>query len=231
MFYSSSPEFLLLIIVPMVLALWAQMRVSSVYTKWSQVGSRSGLTGAEVASAVMRSAGIDNVEITEIPGHLTDHYDAKNKRLALSSENFHGTSLAALGVAAHESGHAIQDKEKYAALEARLNLVPITNIASTLLPLAVFGGFIFRMFGLLYLGIGAYFVLMIFQLVTMPVEFDASRRALQRLKGLGILTADEMVGARQTLKAAAWTYVAAFVAALGNLLHLLIVVNGRRRSL
>ncbi len=229
MYYFPGSEYLLLIIFPMILGLWAQMRVGGVYAKWSRVGSRSGMTGAEVADAVMRSAGIDNVEIVEIAGHLTDHYDAQNKRLALSSENFRGTSLAALGVSAHESGHAIQDKQNYPALQMRMSLVPITNFASSLLPLAIFGGFIFHMFGLLYLGIGAYLILTVFQLVTMPVEFDASRRALQRLEGLGILTADEMVGARETLKAAAWTYVAAFIAALGWLLHLLLVVNNRRR--
>lgn len=229
MFFLNEPIFLLLVIGPMILGLWAQMRVGNVYAKWSRISSRSGLSGAEVASAVMRSAGVDNVEIVEIPGHLTDHYDAGNKRLALSSENFHGTSLAALGVAAHESGHAIQDKVNFPALKMRMDLVPITNFACSLLPLSLFGGFVFRMPGLIYLGIVAYFILAIFQMVTMPVEFDASRRALNRLQGLGILTADEMVGARQTLKAAAWTYVAAFIAALGNLLQLLMVVLGERR--
>lgn len=229
MFFRNESAFLLLIIVPMVLALWAQLRVGSVYAKWSRVGSRSGLSGREVASAVMRSAGVDNVEIVEISGHLTDHYDAQKKRLALSSENYHGTSLAALGVAAHESGHAIQDKVNFPALKMRMDLVPVTNFASSLLPLVIFGGFLFRSLRFLELGIVVYLLLTIFQLITMPVEFDASRRALKRLQGLGILTADEMVGARETLRAAAWTYVAAFVAALGNLLQLLLVVQGERR--
>ncbi len=222
-------EYLLLFIVPIVLGLWAQMRVSSTYAKWSQVGSRTGMTGAEVANAVMRSAGIDNVDIVEIPGHLTDHYDAQNKRLALSSENYHGTSLAALGVAAHESGHAIQDKEHYAALNMRMQLVPITNFASSLLPMIIIGAIFFRIFGLIYIAIGVYLILSVFQLVTMPVEFDASRRALQRLQGLGILSGEEMVGARDVLKAAAWTYVAAFIASLGTLLYYLSLVSGNRR--
>src|SRR5476649_1565903 len=132
-------DFIFLIIIPLVLGLWAQMRVSSTYAKWARVGSRSGMNGREVAGAVMRSAGIDNVDIVEIPGHLTDHYDAQNKRLALSSENYHGTSLAALGVAAHESGHAIQDKEKYAPLNLRMQLVPVSNFACSLLPAIMIG--------------------------------------------------------------------------------------------
>jgi uncharacterized protein len=222
---------LILVGVPILLGLWAQMRVSSTYSRWSRVGSRSRLTGAEVAAAVMRSAGIDNVDIVEIPGHLTDHYDPQHKRLALSSENYRGTSLAALGVAAHESGHAIQDKEHYAALRLRMNLVPMTNFACTLLPVVIIGAFLFRILGLLWIGVGFYIILAIFQLITMPVEFDASRRALQRLQGLGILDQQEMVGARDTLKAAAWTYVAAFVAALGTLLYYLMLATGggRRR--
>lgn len=228
-FHIMLPEYLLLVIVPIMLAFWAQMRVSSTYARWSQVGSRSGMTGMEVAGAVMRSAGIDNVDIVEIPGHLTDHYDAQNKRLALSSENYHGTSLAALGVAAHESGHAIQDKVHYPALSLRMQLVPVTNFASSLLPIIIIGAFFFGFFKLIYAAVAFYLILAIFQLVTMPVEFDASHRALQRLQGLGILTGEEMVGARAVLKAAAWTYVAAFVAALGNLLYYLSLVSGNRR--
>ena len=161
-------EFILFIIVPALLGLWAQTHVGGVYAKWSRVGSRSGMTGAEVARAIMRSAGIDHVEIVPIPGHLTDHYDAHNKRLALSAENFHGTSLAALGVAAHESGHAIQDKEHFAALEMRLSLLPITNFASSILPLVILGGLVFEEFGLISIGIVLYLILAAFQLVTMP---------------------------------------------------------------
>jgi Zn-dependent membrane protease YugP len=224
-------EYIFLIIIPVALGLWAQMRVSSTYAKWSQVGSRAGMTGAEVAKAVMRSAGIDNVDIVEIPGHLTDHYDAQNKRLALSSENYHGTSIAALGVSAHESGHAIQDKERYAALEMRMQLVPMTNFACSLLPAIMIGSLFLGFFGpkLIIAVIAIYLILTVFQLVTMPVEFDASRRALQRLNGLGILTSDEMVGARAVLKAAAWTYVAAFIASLGTLLYYLSLLSGNRR--
>jgi len=222
-------EWLFLLIFPLILGLWAQMRVSSTYAKWSQVGTRSGMTGRDVASAVMRSAGIDDVEIVEIPGKLTDHYDSRNKRLALSSANYHGTSIAALGVSAHESGHAIQDKIHYPALHFRMGLVPISNFACTYAPMIIFGGYILHMLGLIYLGIVGYCILTVFQLVTLPVEFNASSRALERLQGLGILDAQEMVGARDTLKAAAWTYVAAFIASLGTLLYYLSLISGNRR--
>jgi len=245
------PEYIILVIIPIFLGFWAQSRVSNAYAKWSKVASRGGLTGAEVADAVMRSAGIDDVrvvdlqkgqcpsdraigtgvtsvEIVPISGHLTDHYDPVNKRLSLSSENFYGTSLAALGVAAHESGHAIQDRVGYRAMNLRMSLVPATNFACSLLPFIMFGGFFFHLFGLIYLAVGVYLVLTVFQLVTLPVEFDASHRAIQRLDGLGILSADELVGAKDMLNAAGWTYVAAFVAALGNLLYFLLMISGNR---
>jgi uncharacterized protein len=221
-------EYILLLIVPLILGLWAQARVGHAYSKWSQVGSRGRLTGAEVADAVMRAGGVNDVNIVEIPGHLTDHYDPTKKQLALSTENFRGTSLAALGVSAHESGHALQDKVGYPAMRLRMGLVPATNFASTLLPIIIIGGFWFRMSGMITLGVGVYLVLTIFQLVTMPVEFDASRRALKQLQGLGILQPDEMEGAREVLVAAAWTYVAAFVAALGNLIYFLSLASGGR---
>jgi len=227
--YGSFGPYIFLILIPIFLGMWAQHRVSGTYAKWSKVGSRGRLTGAEVADAVMRSGGVNDIEIVEIPGHLTDHYDPGKKRLCLSSENYRGTSLAALGVAAHESGHALQDKVHYPALHLRMNLVPATNFASSLLPLVMIGGFYFRIMGLIELGVGVFLILTVFQLITLPVEFDASKRALQRLNGLGILQGDEMVGARDTLNAAGWTYVAAFVASLSNLLYLVLQMQGGRR--
>ena len=134
-------EFLALIIIPLIIGMYAQMRVSGSYSRFSQVRSRGGLTGLDAARAVLRSAGIDDVEIVPIEGHLTDHYDPTRKVLALSRENYSGTSLAALGVAAHEAGHAIQHKEKYAPLQLRMSLVPITNFACSLLPIVMLGGF------------------------------------------------------------------------------------------
>jgi Zn-dependent membrane protease YugP len=216
------PVFWLLFIVVFVFAFYAQMRVSSAYAKNVQIPSRGRITGREAAEAVMARAGITDVEIVEIPGHLTDHYDPLNKRLCLSSENYRGTSLAALGVATHESGHAIQHKVGYRALQARMALVPVTQFTSSLLPFIMFGGFFFGFGGMLLdLGIIVYAVLSLFQLITLPVEFDASRRAKVELVSLGILDRDEMPGVNETLNAAALTYVAAFITALLHLLHLL----------
>ena len=172
----------------------------------------------------MAHAGITDVEITEIEGHLTDHYDPMHKRLVLSSENYRGTSLAALGVAAHEAGHAIQHKEGYAMLNWRMALVPATQIVSQVLPFIILASW-FLVRGLtgviLDVAIICYAVLSLFQLITLPVEFDASRRAKVQLVELGILDRDEMPGVNQTLDAAALTYVAAFVSALLNLIYLL----------
>jgi uncharacterized protein len=224
-----SPLFLVLIVPTILLALYAQMRVSRAYSKNARIPSRGHITGAEAAQAVMHQAGIRDVTIVTVRGHLTDHYDPIHKRLALSEENYHGTSLAALGVAAHEAGHAIQHKAGYAALQARMALVPVTQIASQILPLVMIGGLFFRGFGpmLLNLGILVYFILTIFHLVTLPVEFDASRRAKQQLVSLGILSRDEMPGVSETLSAAALTYVAAFV---GSLAYLLYLLAGRSRD-
>lgn len=214
--------FLFLIIIPIIVGLWAQMKVKSAYSKYVQVPSRGRITGREAAHAVMASAGIHDVEIVECHGTLTDHYDPTHKRLALSRDNYRGSSLAALGVAAHEAGHAIQHKQEYAPLKTRMALVPITGFASQFLPIVMFGGF-FLGFGPLTinLGIAIYLVLTVFQLVTLPVEFDASKRARAQLVGLGIVDRDEMEGVTKTLDAAAYTYVAAFVSSLGWLLYFL----------
>jgi uncharacterized protein len=222
------PLFWLLFILVLLFALYAQIRVTSAYGKNSQIPSRGRITGREAAAAVMQRAGIDDVEIVEIPGHLTDHYDPLNRRLCLSSENYRGTSLAALGVATHESGHAIQHKVGYRALQARMALVPATQFASNLLPLIMVGGFFFGLGGMLLdLGIVIYAILSLFQLITLPVEFDASRRAKVELVQLGILDRDEMPGVNETLNAAALTYVAAFVTAL---MHLLWLLSMRRND-
>jgi Zn-dependent membrane protease YugP len=219
---------MVLIVVVMILSLYAQFRVSSVYNRNAQIPSRGKITGREAAEAVMSSAGIADVEIDETDGHLTDHYDPINKRLVLSSENYHGTSLAALGVAAHEAGHAIQHKIGYSMLHLRMALVPATNIVSRVLPVVMVIGFFFArgLSGMLLdVAILCYAVLTVFQLVTLPVEFDASRRAKVQLVNLGIIDRDEMPGVEQTLSAAALTYVAAFVS---SLLYLLYLLSSRR---
>ena len=225
--------YIVLIGVPLLLGLYAQMRVMSAYRKNVQIPSRNGITGRAAAAAVMESAGIHDVEIVEVEGMLSDHYDPSNKRLALSPDNFHGTSLAALGVAAHEAGHAIQDKVGYGMMAVRQSLVPAVQVAS---PIAmILGGFAIYLVGgamgglLLKIAIGALAVITVFQFVTLPVEFDATARAKRQLVQLGIVDPDEMAGVHETLDAAALTYVAAFVASLGQMLHLIMLLTGGSR--
>ncbi|MBP8256618.1 MAG: zinc metallopeptidase [Opitutaceae bacterium] len=223
---------IILVIIPMLFGMYAQFRISRAYNKNVQVPSRGHITGAEAAEAVMRAAGVSGVEIVEVPGQLTDHYDPINKRLALSQENFRGTSLAALGVSAHEAGHAIQHKVGYAMMTVRQTLVPATKIAAGVANFVLIAGILLISSAiggkLLVLGALALAVICLFQLVTLPVEFDASRRAKQQLVNLGILGRDEMPGVNETLDAAALTYVAAFVASLGSLLQILLLISGRR---
>jgi len=227
---------ILLIIVPMLFGLYAQSRVRSAYNKNVRIASRGRITGREAAEAVMRSAGVHGVEIIKVPGELTDHYDPIRRRLALSEMNYHGTSLAALGVAAHEAGHAIQHKVGYSMMKVRQTLVPATQIASSISSYVIMAGILLLSFAgsafgynLLAVGAWALGVIVVFQLVTLPVEFDASRRAKAQLVTLGIVDKDEMKGVHETLDAAALTYVAAFVAALGSLLHILLILAGGNR--
>jgi uncharacterized protein len=221
---------IILIGVPLLMGLWAQMRVMSAYQKNVQIPSRGGITGREAAAAVMQSAGINDVEIVEVEGMLSDHYDPTHKRLALSPDNYHGTSLAAVGVAAHEAGHAIQHKVGYAMMSFRQTMAPAVQFAAPIayiiigLGLWMLGGFMIK------IAIAGMVVLTVFQLVTLPVEFDATRRAKVQLVNLGIVDADEMPGVHETLDAAALTYVAAFVSSLGQLLHLLLIFGGGRRD-
>ncbi len=215
--------YLLFIGVPLLLGLWAQSKVSSTYNKYSQIGSRSGITGRDAAEYVMRRFGINDVEIVAIRGKLTDHYNPTTKKLALSRDNYYGNSLAAVGVAAHEAGHAIQHAVGYKFLEMRMALVPITQFSSRLLPIVMIGGFLLGILGLVKLGVLIYLVLTLFQLITLPVEFDASARAKKELVGLGIIDDQELVGVKKTLDAAGLTYVAAFVSSLANLLYLLML--------
>jgi Zn-dependent membrane protease YugP len=227
--FLSSGVFMILFVFVLIFSIYAQIKVSSAYNKNARILSRGGITGREAAEAVMAHAGITDVTIVEIPGHLTDHYDPLNKELSLSSENYRGTSLAALGVAAHESGHAIQHKVGYRMLFARMALVPATQFVSRVIPFIFLASW-FLVRGLtgmvLDVAIICYAVLTLFQLITLPVEFDASRRAKAQLVTLGIVDHDEMAGVNQTLDAAALTYVAAFVSALFVLLELL---SQRRR--
>ncbi|MBL9218869.1 MAG: zinc metallopeptidase [Opitutaceae bacterium] len=224
----------ILIIVPLLFGFYAQMRVTSAYNRNVRIPSRGHISGREAAAAVMESAGIRDVEIIRVPGQLTDHYDPSKKRLALSEHNYDGTSLAALGVAAHEAGHAIQHKVGYSMMTLRQTLVPVTQIASGASQFLIIIGIVLGAQAaggiFLMLGAAALATICLFQLVTLPVEFDATARAKAQLVNLGIVGRDEMPGVNQTLDAAALTYVAAFVASLGSLLHILMIIMGGRRD-
>ncbi|CAN5218613.1 zinc metallopeptidase [soil metagenome] len=217
---------LLLIGLPLAVGMWAQFRVSSAFKKWGDVRASSNVTGAEAAREILRAAQIHDVEVLEINDYLGDHYDPTNKRLCLSSGVYNTPSVAALGISAHECGHAIQHAKAYGPLKARMAIVPITSIASRMLPFVILGGLFFQITGLITLGIYCYLILLAFQLITLPVEFDASRRAKIILGEMGMVQAgNEAAGVNRVLNAAALTYVAAFVATLGNLIYLLLLRN------
>jgi Zn-dependent membrane protease YugP len=221
-------SWLLYIGVPLIIGIWAQIRVSSAFSKWGKVRATSNITGAECAREILQAAQIHDVDVVETNDFLGDHYDPANKKLCLSSNVFNTPSVAALGIAAHETGHAIQHAKAYAPLKARMAIVPMTMIASQMLPFVIFGGIFFRISGLITLGIYCYAILLIFQLITLPVEFDASRRAKIILQQMGIVQpGEEVAGVNKVLNAAALTYVAAFIAALGNLLWLLSLRDRR----
>lgn len=219
----------------MLISLWATMRVKSVYNRYSQVPAASGATGAEVAAAILQRAGIHDVDIVEHDEMLGDHYDPMHKRLVLSSQNYHGYSLAALGVSAHECGHAIQHKIAYAPLQWRMAAVGATTFANQIvlwLPiLGLVTGFIRGQTAIMIMA-AAWGVIMVFNLITLPVEFDASRRAKEILAGMGYIgSPEEIAGVKKTLDAAAWTYVAAFITSLAYFLwYLLPLLLGGRRD-
>ena len=221
-------HWLLYIGVPLIIGIWAQIRVTSVFRKWGEVRATSNISGAECAREILEAAQIHDVDVIETNDFLGDHYDPTSKKLCLSSNVYNTPSVAALGIAAHETGHAIQHAKAYAPLKARMAIVPVTMIASQMLPFVIFGGLFFRIGGLITLGIYCYLILLVFQLITLPVEFDASRRAKIILQQMGIVQpGGEVAGVNKVLNAAALTYVAAFIAALGNLLWLLSLRDRR----
>jgi Zn-dependent membrane protease YugP len=211
--------FLATAIIPLLFGLWAQMKVKRTFAKYSQVAPRNGMSGADAAAAVLRSSGLPNTAIRPVPGHLTDHYDPRNRTLNLSQDVGGASSLAALGVAAHEAGHAIQDAKRYAPMRIRQALVPAATIGQSFWFIPVVLGLIMGLTGLVTIGLILFAVIVLFQLITLPVEFDASKRALVALEGRGLLAADEVPGAKAVLNAAALTYIAGFVAALGQLIY------------
>lgn len=222
MFWHLDPIYYLIALPGILLGIFAQIRLSSAYNKYKEIGVESGLTGAEAARQILDRSGLTDVPVEEVPGHLTDHYDPTKRALFLSEENFRGRSVAAVGVAAHEAGHALQHKEAYAPLNLRMAMVPVTRFASFAY-LGIFGlGMAFRLAPLstlIWVAIGVFSVIAFFQLVTLPVEFDASSRAKEQLFRLGLVREQEREGVAKVLNAAALTYVAALVTALIELLY------------
>jgi Zn-dependent membrane protease YugP len=215
--------YLILIAVPLLLGIYAQMKVHSAFGKYKKIKASSGITGAQAAQRILDAAGIRDVEVSSTDGFLGDHYDPIKKRLCLSPDVYSTPSVASLGIAAHEAGHAIQHARSYAPLKARMAIVPVTQASSQLLPLVIIGGFMFQISALITVGIVCYALLAVFQLITLPVEFDASRRAKIILRRLKLIDGSaEEAGVNSVLGAAALTYVAAFVAALGNLAYLIL---------
>ena len=226
--------YLVLVLPAVFLAMWASARVNSTFRKYSQQYSRRNLTGADAARLVLDANGLHNVRIERVAGNLTDHYDPRTNVIRLSDSVYGSTSTATIGVAAHEAGHAIQYAVHYVPIKLRAAIIPATRIGSMLaIPLILIGLlFVSGDLGvqLAYAGIACFGLSTVFQLVTLPTEFNASRRALAALESGHLLDENEMVGARKTLWAAAMTYVAALAVSLAQLLRLLLIVGGRRRN-
>lgn len=228
-FWGFDPTYLLLII-GMLVSVAASLKLKSTFAVYKKVRSASGMTGAQTARKILSAAGIYDVQVVSVSGSLTDHYDPRTKRVCLSEDVFDKTSLAAVGVAAHECGHAIQHATQYAPLDFRTSIVPAANLGSTLSwPLFLFG-LIASYRPLQILGIILFSLVVLFQLATLPVEFNASSRALKMLEGTGILSTQENKGARKVLTAAAMTYVAALAASVLQFTRLLILAGGRDRD-
>ena len=224
------PVYLMFAIPGLLLGLWAQFKLHSTYGKYSQVPTDSGLTGAKAARRILDQAGLQDVPVAEVPGRLSDHYDPARRALFLSPDNFSGSSVAAVGVAAHEAGHALQHQAAYGLFNLRMQLVPVTQFASYAYAGIFLLGFIFKVFfaKLILLAVAMFSILTLFQLVTLPVEYDASRRAREQLFRLGLVHEGERAGISQVLNAAALTYVAALVSSVLELLYLLSMARDRR---
>ena len=232
-YYGFDWTYVVLVLPCILLSLWASANVNSTFKRYSGQYSRRGLTGAQAAERVLRSNGVTNVRIERVSGNLTDHFDPRSNVIRLSDNVYGNTSTAAIGVACHEAGHAVQYAQDYAPIRIRSAVIPATNLGSKLamplillgLVLSVFGNFSYT---LVYVGIACFGLSLVFQLVTLPVEFNASRRAIRSIDDAGILTQQELTGAKKTLKAAAMTYVAALVSAIFQLIRLLAIVGGGR---
>ncbi|MEM6437001.1 MAG: zinc metallopeptidase [Cyanobacteria bacterium P01_D01_bin.115] len=222
------PTYLFFMVPGLLLTLWAQNKVKGTYRRYSEVPSTMGMTGAQVAQTILSKMGVQGVRVEQVAGELTDHYDPGAKAVRLSQGIYNSTSLAAAAVAAHECGHVLQDVEDYKFMNVRATLVPAVNLGSRLGPILIIAGLILNVLGLAWLGILFFAAVFLFHIVTLPVEFDASRRALRLIDEYGILQGEENKGARAVLQAAAFTYVATAFYALLNLLYYVFLLLGRR---
>lgn len=232
--YFFNPIWLVFALPGLILGLWAQMRVRSAFGTYSKVGNARGYTGAQAARAMLDYYGLQDVRVEETSGFLSDHYDPRSRTLRLSPDVGRSPSISAVGVAAHEAGHALQHAKGYAPLKLRSALVPATQFGSFLGPLLFMGGFLLQAitnygYSIAVLGLILFAITAVFTIITLPVEFDASKRAKQELVKMNILSQQEMVGVNKTLNAAALTYVAAAIAAIGQVLYYALLLFGRRR--
>lgn len=233
-YYGFDWTYLVLVLPCVILSVWASARVNGTFRKYSGQYSRRGITGADAAARVLSASGVHGVRIERVSGNLTDHYDPTSNIIRLSDNVYGSTSTAAIGVACHEAGHAVQYAQSYAPIKLRAAIIPITNFGSRLAMPLILVGLLLGSLGrvsvfFVYLGIACFGLSLVFQLVTLPVEFNASRRALAAIEQTGMLTEEEQRGARKTLSAAALTYVAATAVSLAQLLRLLVLFGGNRR--
>lgn len=239
-YYYFDWSYLVLVVPALLFSLWASARVNSTFKKYSAMRNARGMTGAEAARAVLNANGVTDVRIEYVSGNLTDHYDPKNKVIRLSQDVYDAATPAAVGVAAHEAGHAAQYAAHYLPIRIRAAIIPATNIGSKLsVPLIILGLLLpgLRIFApytdffnlIAWIGVACYSLCVLFQLVTLPTEFNASRRAVAAIERCGLLLPEEQQGAKKVLKAAALTYVAALSASLAQLLRLIIIVGGRQK--
>lgn len=234
-YYGFDMTYVMLVLPCLILSVWASSRVNSTFKKYSQHRSMRGITGADAARRVLQANGVTGVRIEQVAGNLTDHYDPKTNVIRLSDSVHSSTSVSAIGVAAHEAGHAVQYAQSYTPIKLRAAIIPITNIGSKLAMPLILIGLLFNVaadasYFFVYTGIACFGLSLVFQLITLPVEFNASSRAMAAIQETGILTEDEQVGAKRTLSAAAMTYVAATAVALAQLLRLIALFGKRRRD-
>ena len=233
-YYGFDWTYVVLVLPCILLSLWASSNVNSTFKRYAKQFSSRRITGADAARRVLAANGVHALRIDRVSGNLTDHFDPKTNVIRLSDSVYDSTSTAAIGVACHEAGHAVQYAENYAPIKLRAAIIPITNFGSKIAMPLILAGILFTALGsfsdtLIYLGIAAFGFSLVFQLVTLPVEFNASRRAMRAIEDANILTAEEQLGARKTLTAAAMTYVAATAVALAQLLRLILLFGNRRR--